>query len=247
MWPLPETRRDDRLPIAVSIVIVVLKSNLSLSEEQRDDFRHALRPASPTPHRLVASPRSSARHRMPCSRASSRRTTVPRSTLLADAHRRSAGHRHGSAAWFTLTKIAFNVNFIRRAKARPRSNACASTWAACPCPRFVSLSFLPSLATLWILRPLLDERAGIQCAFDDSMIAMGGAVLLFLLPSGDKGDPLLLRWEYAERLPWGVLILFGGGSSLASAVQRTGHGGLERTCRRSAPFRWSSSSSLLPQ
>jgi sodium-dependent dicarboxylate transporter 2/3/5 len=51
---------------------------------------------------------------------------------------------------------------------------------------------------------------------------MAGAIALFLVPSGDKRDPLLLRWKYAEQLPWSVLILFGGGLTLAGAVTRTG-------------------------
>jgi sodium-dependent dicarboxylate transporter 2/3/5 len=59
-------------------------------------------------------------------------------------------------------------------------------------------------------------------ALDDSGIAMAGAIALFLVPSGDKQDPLLLRWHYAEQLPWSVLILFGGGLTLAGAVAHTG-------------------------
>ena len=77
------------------------------------------------------------------------------------------------------------------------------------------------MALTWITRRLLVELPGLS-ALDDSIIAMAGAVSLFLIPSGDKKDPLLLRWQYAERLPWGVLILFGGGLTLASAVSDTG-------------------------
>ena len=51
---------------------------------------------------------------------------------------------------------------------------------------------------------------------------MAGAIALFLIPSGNKQDPLLLRWKYAEQLPWSVLILFGGGLTLAAAVSGTG-------------------------
>jgi sodium-dependent dicarboxylate transporter 2/3/5 len=51
---------------------------------------------------------------------------------------------------------------------------------------------------------------------------MAGAMALFLVPSGDRSDPLLIRWKYAEQLPWGVLLLFGGGLALAGAVTRTG-------------------------
>jgi len=54
------------------------------------------------------------------------------------------------------------------------------------------------------------------------MIAIAGAVALFLIASGDKSDPILIRWKYAEQLPLGVLILFGGGLSLAGAVNRSG-------------------------
>ena len=72
------------------------------------------------------------------------------------------------------------------------------------------------MALLRMTRPLLTNLPWLS-ALDDSGIAMAGAISLFLIPSGSKEDPLLLRWAYAERLPWGVLILFGGGLSLASA------------------------------
>jgi sodium-dependent dicarboxylate transporter 2/3/5 len=51
---------------------------------------------------------------------------------------------------------------------------------------------------------------------------MAGAIALFLIPSGDKSDPLLIRWQYVERLPWNVLLLFGGGLTLAGAVSHSG-------------------------
>jgi len=54
----------------------------------------------------------------------------------------------------------------------------------------------------------------------DTAIAIGGATLLFLLPAG-KGRRVL-DWKSAERIPWGVLILFGGGLSLAGAFGATG-------------------------
>jgi sodium-dependent dicarboxylate transporter 2/3/5 len=77
------------------------------------------------------------------------------------------------------------------------------------------------MALLWVTRPILTKIPGLS-ALDDSGIAMAGAVALFLVPSGSKEDPLLLRWKYAEQLPWSVLLLFGGGLSLASAVTNTG-------------------------
>ena len=77
------------------------------------------------------------------------------------------------------------------------------------------------MALLWVFRPLIVKYTGLS-ALDDSGIAMAGAIALFLVPSGDREDPLLLRWQYAEQLPWSVLILFGGGLTLASAFSHTG-------------------------
>ena len=87
------------------------------------------------------------------------------------------------------------------------------------------------IATLWILRLLIVnglEAAGwgllstYSGAQVDMMIAIFGAVLMFLVPAGAGEKRALLNWEEAERLPWGVLILFGGGIALGNAVSRTG-------------------------
>ncbi len=73
-------------------------------------------------------------------------------------------------------------------------------------------------AVLWTTRPLLSE---VVPGLSDAGIAIGAGLVLFLLPAGTE-DRALLTWEEAERLPWGVLILFGGGLSLASAISDTG-------------------------
>jgi sodium-dependent dicarboxylate transporter 2/3/5 len=75
------------------------------------------------------------------------------------------------------------------------------------------------VAALWISRPLL---SGWIPALSDAGIAVAGGLALFLLPAGGGEGERLLRWRDAARLPWGVLILFGGGLSLASAIQDTG-------------------------
>jgi sodium-dependent dicarboxylate transporter 2/3/5 len=54
----------------------------------------------------------------------------------------------------------------------------------------------------------------------DTGIAMTAALALFLVPVGDGRRAL--DWATAERMPWGVLILFGGGLSLAAAIQGSG-------------------------
>jgi sodium-dependent dicarboxylate transporter 2/3/5 len=60
--------------------------------------------------------------------------------------------------------------------------------------------------------------------FHDSIVAIGMAALAFFLP-GERGPDgrrrQLLDWETAQRLPWGILLLIGGGFALANAFQST--------------------------
>ncbi len=55
---------------------------------------------------------------------------------------------------------------------------------------------------------------------NDASVALLGVVLMALIPNGAGGR--LLDWEAAERIPWGVLILFGGGIAIATAFQTSG-------------------------
>lgn len=74
-------------------------------------------------------------------------------------------------------------------------------------------------ALLWIFRPLLSDLIP---GLSDAGIAIGAAVSLFIVPVDLKKGQFLLTWPDAEELPWGVLLLFGGGLSLASAISSTG-------------------------
>ena len=57
--------------------------------------------------------------------------------------------------------------------------------------------------------------------FDDSMIAISSAIILFILPSKNKKVPIM-KWKDALTIPWGILLLFGGGLSIAKGFQATG-------------------------
>lgn len=74
-------------------------------------------------------------------------------------------------------------------------------------------------ALLWMFRPLVSE---LLPGLSDAGIAIGASVLLFILPAGGDERRGLLVWEDTKNLPWGVLILFGGGLSMASAINSTG-------------------------
>lgn len=63
---------------------------------------------------------------------------------------------------------------------------------------------------------------GIEEYVHDSTVALTGAMLLFIIPTSLKKHEFVLNWEWAKRIPWGILILFGGGFALASSFQSTG-------------------------
>ena len=86
-------------------------------------------------------------------------------------------------------------------------------------PEKMVLSVFILVATLWITRPLLE---GIIPNISDTGIAIFGAILIFLLPANFKKMEFILDWSHAKRLPWEILILFGGGLSLAAAITSTG-------------------------
>jgi len=56
----------------------------------------------------------------------------------------------------------------------------------------------------------------------DSVIAMMSGVLMFVIPSGSKKANYLLSWTDTKELPWGILMLFGGGLSVATALKNVG-------------------------
>lgn len=76
------------------------------------------------------------------------------------------------------------------------------------------------MATSWIFREFIIRIPALSMV-TDTTIAMLGTTLLFLLPACKDGERLL-NWETAVKIPWSVVLLFGGGLTLASGFERTG-------------------------
>lgn len=94
---------------------------------------------------------------------------------------------------------------------------------------WITLVVFAATALLWMIRPLLANWSfGTGPAtyrpfagLSDGGIAIIAALTLFVLPAA-PGRTFAMDWETAVKLPWGILILFGGGLSLAAAVQANG-------------------------
>ncbi|NCF85876.1 MAG: DASS family sodium-coupled anion symporter [Verrucomicrobiaceae bacterium] len=123
--------------------------------------------------------------------------------------------------WLYLTRLAFRFE----SKALPGGRAEIKSQLA----SFGRLSFeekgvlvvfiLTALA--WISRSCIQKQVGIFPKLDDTIIAMISGLVLFMLPSCQP-KKRLLDWDDAKEIPWGIVLLFGGGMALAEGFKSSG-------------------------
>ncbi|GAA6990704.1 SLC13 family permease [Helicobacter pylori] len=86
----------------------------------------------------------------------------------------------------------------------------------------ISVGIIFILASLgWIFLDTILKSWDVKIDKIDSVIAMGVSALLFILPANNQGDRLI-DWGVAKKLPWDVLLLFGGGLALSAQFSKTG-------------------------
>jgi sodium-dependent dicarboxylate transporter 2/3/5 len=124
-------------------------------------------------------------------------------------------------AWFLLTRFLFPCDIPANEAVKNHLHGLREELGEMSIPeRRVAIIFICLIAS-WMFRRPITGLLGIS-GVSDAGIVMTAAMLLFMLPSGDAKQPRLMTWEDVTRLPWGVLILFGGGLSLAAAVSGSG-------------------------
>jgi len=85
--------------------------------------------------------------------------------------------------------------------------------------KLVGLVFVITAAA-WIFRPLLSD--GLMPWLSDTGIAIAAAIAMFLIPVDTRERRFLMDWETAKGIPWGVLLLFGGGLAMAGVISSSG-------------------------
>ncbi|NNU16548.1 SLC13/DASS family transporter [Parvularcula sp. ZS-1/3] len=134
-------------------------------------------------------------------------------------------------AWLVLTKLSGPIG-------KPEGNpqevvrerlAALGAWST---PEIRTMIVFSIIAFFWIFRrAFLQDLSvfGFQpfAGLTDHVIAIAGAIAMFLVPAGCPNDrgAMLLDWPTAKNIPWDVVLLFGGGLSVASAMTATGLGG----------------------
>jgi len=135
-------------------------------------------------------------------------------------------------AWFVLTRWVFQMPTTGVVEARKAVSNRLSDLGNMTVPEKRTLLVFSIIAILWAFRRPLNaltisyggELITPLSGLTDHMTAIFAVLLCFLVPAGSnehKGERLL-NWKSAEQIPWGVLLLFGGGMSLAQAISSTG-------------------------
>ncbi len=121
--------------------------------------------------------------------------------------------------WWYLAYVAFKLPRLAAASGRRQVQQAYQALGPMGTEERRVLLVFVAVALAWIFRSLVLKY--ILPAIDDTMIALAGAVALFLVPDG-SGKGQLLDWPTAVKIPWGIILLFGGGLALAAAFQHSG-------------------------
>lgn len=121
--------------------------------------------------------------------------------------------------WLYLTRVAFPMNSLKleggKAAIRTELQKLGKTSAE---EKIVAVVF--GLAAFsWVSQSFLLKK--FIPFIDDTLIAVFFALLFFIIPSKSRPEPIL-KWGEAVKLPWGVLLLYGGGLSIADGFQSSG-------------------------
>ncbi len=122
-------------------------------------------------------------------------------------------------AFLLLTRVVFPVTLPELPGGKELIEAEISKMGKITRPEVIVATVFVFTAVLWISRPFIQNWLP---GLSDTGIALLGATILFAIPLDLRAGKFVMNWEWALKLPWGVLLLFGGGLSLAAAISRTG-------------------------
>lgn len=124
--------------------------------------------------------------------------------------------------WFLLTKVLFKMGDLKLAGSKELIAEEIEKLGAMTRPEKMILLVGCLMAFSWIFRVPITKAFPMLKSVTDTTIAIGGASLLFILPVDWKKNIHLLDWQTAVKIPWDIVILFGGGITIANAFDKTG-------------------------
>ena len=127
------------------------------------------------------------------------------------------------SSWYAITKVVYPVNFIASFETKLQLQNMLNDLGPLSKDEKKVLTIFSLAASAWMFRTLLDNYSPFS-GLTDAGIAIIAALTFFFIPSENQKTDLL-TWEQANKLPWGLLVLFGGGLSLAASIGSSGLGG----------------------
>ncbi len=128
------------------------------------------------------------------------------------------------ALYFVLTKILFPNHIKHSRQTHQYITEEIKKLGPISRPELSVLCVFIFTALLWIGKDVLVKTVGLK--IDDNMIAILGAFLLFVIPSGTTTEEgkktMLMEWGDTSNMAWGILLLFGGGIALANVLDKVG-------------------------
>ncbi|AOY87369.1 anion transporter [Marinobacter salinus] len=122
------------------------------------------------------------------------------------------------AAWWWLTRRDFGIG-QKGDSAMMIRDELAALGPLTRGEKLVGLVFVLT-ASAWIFRPLLS--GSLMPWLSDTGIAIAAAIVMFIIPVNARERVFVLNWETAKGIPWGVLLLFGGGLAMAGVISSSG-------------------------
>jgi sodium-dependent dicarboxylate transporter 2/3/5 len=125
--------------------------------------------------------------------------------------------------YFVMVKVLHPIKIKSNATTKQMINHELQQLGKLSAPEKRVLFVFGLTALLWITREIINTNQSFF-KLDDTLIAVFGAVLLFIIPSNSKIPETknLLEWHDTQKMAWGILLLFGGGISLANQLEKAG-------------------------
>ena len=224
MWVMNTATTIMLLPIGLAVITVVKETVKGLSEEETENFQLSLLLGiaygatiggmstliGTGPNGMLAAFMSD-NYNLDISFVDWMKVGVPLSAVMLPS------------SWLILTRVIYPVKFETSQETTDLLATMKQELGSFDGPEVKVFFVFVATALAWMFRTVIDDIPGLT-GLSDAGIAMISALLLFLMPSGheQKQGPLLEWQDAQENVPWGLLVLFGGGLSLANAVQSTG-------------------------
>lgn len=129
-------------------------------------------------------------------------------------------------AWLLLTRVLFRPVIGDPSARASIADRLGSRLGRPHTAEWIVLVVFSLTVLAWLTRPVLEDLSILGARpfehLSDAGIAMAAALSLFVIPADRRTMEPVLDWETAKRVPWGILLLFGGGLSLAAAIDANG-------------------------